>query len=195
MSQTPMIDLLEQVVAYGESVGRFTDPRSVSTGRYRADDRYLDLVRLAAEVRALQEETSSLRGQMVVDLDRIRQLTDDLGRYMMVANATPTSTVRKLREYKGVTYDNGRWLREYSSCSSASSMCHYWDDLTDDDHAPLLALKADPFVPLPDVRALVKDVLTAATITLADAMEHEEANVIDAAVVAIIALVRGERAS
>jgi hypothetical protein len=57
--------------------------------------------------------------------------------------------MKKLREYKGVAYNPeiGRWLYDRMTYLSAASLIAEDPHFTDDDHAELMRLKAEPYEP------------------------------------------------
>jgi hypothetical protein len=65
--------------------------------------------------------------------------------------------MRKLREYKRVAYnpERGRWLYDYLTYTSATSLIAENPHFTDDDHAELMRLKADPYEPVPRLEDVV----------------------------------------
>jgi len=62
------------------------------------------------------------------------------------------STTRKLREYKGWAYDpidnRFKHLGGGGYFQYATNVVHYDNDLGDDDHAPLMDLKKNPYEPV-----------------------------------------------
>jgi hypothetical protein len=58
--------------------------------------------------------------------------------------------MRKLRMYKGVTYNCGFWYdRDGDRFSTAASLIvNNRDSFSDDDHAPLMDLKKTPYEPV-----------------------------------------------
>jgi hypothetical protein len=53
---------------------------------------------------------------------------------------------RRLREVKGVSYDNGAWVRKGNRWTVLSALIdRAYPDLTDADHAAIYALKDDPW--------------------------------------------------
>jgi hypothetical protein len=67
--------------------------------------------------------------------------------------------MRKLRTYKGVTYnpEAQMWVTPHGRRSSASSAIESFPklNLTDDDHAELMRLKAEPYEPVPRLEDVV----------------------------------------
>ena len=63
---------------------------------------------------------------------------------------------KKLREYKGVTYDDGkyRYCGTYG-ISAASLIAVFPCTFSDDDHAELMRLKAEPYEPTPTLEEIV----------------------------------------
>lgn len=61
--------------------------------------------------------------------------------------------MRKLREYKGVTFKDGHWRHSDgdSHSTAASLIVVNRQTLTDEDHAELMRLKAEPYEPVPKV--------------------------------------------
>jgi hypothetical protein len=109
------------------------------------------------------------------------------------AQAATTPPVRARREHKGVVFANGCWVADNRLYPQAADIiAEHRGAFTDDDHAPLLALRADPFEPLPDVHAAVRRRL------LQTLYQWDESNLdntyVNAAIHDIIALVRGEGA-
>ena len=71
----------------------------------------------------------------------------------------PKAPVRKLREVKGGTYQDGRWWYNDFDYRTVSSLIARWNvTFTDADHAAIYALKDDPYLPA----ETVGDVLSAA---------------------------------
>jgi hypothetical protein len=65
--------------------------------------------------------------------------------------------MRKLREYRGVAYDPiGRWLYDYLAYTSAASLIAENPHFTDDDHAELMRLKADPYEKVPRLEDVIE---------------------------------------
>lgn len=103
-------------------------------------------------------------------LDRL-ETTDELYRDAMVqwntaeskllALLSPSTPMRRLREYKGVTFKGGYWLYEGREYRKAASVIADSSLLTDADHAALLALRDDPWETVETVKPL-EDVLWAA---------------------------------
>jgi hypothetical protein len=56
---------------------------------------------------------------------------------------------RRLREYKGVTYRDGRWHMEGTPFDNAFTLMYWYAEFVDADHAALLALRDDPWEPEP----------------------------------------------
>lgn len=54
-----------------------------------------------------------------------------------------TTPKRRLREHKGVTYDDGAWVVDGTCYYSAAAAVNYEKQLTDADHAALMQLKTD----------------------------------------------------
>jgi hypothetical protein len=69
--------------------------------------------------------------------------------------------MRKLREYKGVTYnpEAQMWVTPHGRRLSATSVIESFPklNLTDDDHAELMRLKADPYEPVPRLEDVLHD--------------------------------------
>ena len=67
--------------------------------------------------------------------------------------------MKKLREYKGVTYHSGGWWAngyQYKGSRAASAIISYRShELTDDDHPELMRLKAEPYEPVPRLEDVV----------------------------------------
>jgi len=58
--------------------------------------------------------------------------------------------MKKLREYKGVVYQDGAWhfIKTNGIARSAVNACHFFIiNATDDDYAALMDLKANPYEP------------------------------------------------
>ena len=74
--------------------------------------------------------------------------------------AQPKPPVRKLREVKGVTYQDGRWWYNDFDYRTVSSLIARWNvTFTDADHAAIYALKADPFEPVESVEDVLRDAM------------------------------------
>lgn len=110
-----------------------------------------DAERLRAEAR------SAASGEPVAWADELRDALRtqiaEMGREMasVVAErdalkAQQPKVERKLRAYKGVTYRDGKWWDAHVFFTHAYAVLN-WDrrKWTDDDHAPLMALKAQPY--------------------------------------------------
>ena len=85
--------------------------------------------------------------------------------------------VRKLREYKGVTYDpmqgqyvnGGLWRFDGSDYETVALLIHQNDfDFTDADHAAIYALRDDPYKPVETVEDIVRDVVRCGTMDFID---------------------------
>ena len=82
--------------------------------------------------------------------------------------------VRKLREHKGVTYEeqypaNSYWRYKGEGWPSASALIAQWDaTFTDADHAPIYALRDDPYKPVETVEDIVRDVVRCGTMDFID---------------------------
>jgi hypothetical protein len=65
--------------------------------------------------------------------------------------------MKKLREYKGVTYSCGFWYGSDVGCFStaASVIVNNRGTFSDDDHAELMRLKAEPYEPMPRLEDVV----------------------------------------
>jgi hypothetical protein len=61
-----------------------------------------------------------------------------------------------LREYKGVTYRDGKWWFRELSYDKAARLIAIVCGFTDTDHAALLALRDDPYEPVPTLEAVVQ---------------------------------------
>ncbi len=70
-----------------------------------------------------------------------------------------TPPPRRLREYKGVTYREGKWHALGHTFASAVSVCSIIDYATDADHAALLALRDDPYEPVETVEQIIEAAL------------------------------------
>ena len=88
-----------------------------------------------------------------------------------------TTPVRKLREYKGVTYDpmqgqyvnGGLWRFDGSDYETVALLIHQNDfDFTDADHAAIYALRDDPYKPVETVEDIVRDVVRCGTMDFID---------------------------
>jgi hypothetical protein len=78
------------------------------------------------------------------------------------AAATPTPP-RRLREYRGVEYtpDTKLWWspsKQSVASSAAEAVCKF-DGFTDSDHAAILALRDDPYLPVPTLEPILQDAL------------------------------------
>ena len=65
------------------------------------------------------------------------------------------STTRTLREYNGVTYRDGLFHFGTMKYKTAAFLIAE-NRLTDDDHAPLMDLKKEPYEPLPKLEDVVR---------------------------------------
>jgi hypothetical protein len=67
--------------------------------------------------------------------------------------------MRKLRTYKGVWYVPalGWWQYAGAEYQSAASVIESAPSLTDDDHAELMRLKAEPYEPVPRLEDVLHD--------------------------------------
>lgn len=67
--------------------------------------------------------------------------------------------MRKLREYKGVTFKDGHWRHSDGDSYStvASLIVVNRQTLTDDDHAELMRLKAEPYEKVPRLEDVVRN--------------------------------------
>ena len=71
--------------------------------------------------------------------------------------------MKELRPYKGVTYnpERERWIYDYLAYTSAASLIaenpHALQHFTDDDHAELMRLKAEPYEPVPRLEDVLHD--------------------------------------
>lgn len=88
-----------------------------------------------------------------------------------MSETTPPAGMR-WREYKGVRYQDGRWrykAADYATAVDVIAVRSAVEPWTDDDHAPLMALKDKPLEPVPverddawqQVRDLAEDVFDA----------------------------------
>jgi len=68
--------------------------------------------------------------------------------------------MRKLREYKGVTYHSGGWWAngyQYKGSRAASAIISYRShDLTDDDHPELMRLKEESYKKAPRLEDVIE---------------------------------------
>jgi hypothetical protein len=135
---------------------------------------------------ARAEEAEEGLARMTESRDRGWQLYHEA---QAKANATPAPPARKLREYKGVMYNKEQWWYRGRSYVTAAALIDLAADHTDDDHAPLMSLKADPYLPLPDVRAAVREIVYQVS---RKPFNNSE---VDAAVTDIMNLLTPERAS
>ena len=72
--------------------------------------------------------------------------------------------VRKLREYKGVTYADGNWRNSAGSWASVSQLIAWVANsssprLTDADHAAIYALREQPYETVREDRQVIRDEL------------------------------------
>ncbi len=64
--------------------------------------------------------------------------------------------MKKLREYQGVTHRDEVWWYEGVGYDSAIHLLHLADWGTDDDHAALMDLKAQPYEPTPTLEQIIE---------------------------------------
>lgn len=66
--------------------------------------------------------------------------------------------MKKLRMYKGVTYNCGFWYDRAGDCFStaASVIVNNRDSFSDADHAPLMDLKKTPYEPTPKLEDVLE---------------------------------------
>jgi len=66
--------------------------------------------------------------------------------------------MKKLREYKGVAFDPTKAVFLYEGChfGQAVDVIFHNSFLTDDDHAELMWLKADPYEPVPTLEDVIE---------------------------------------
>jgi hypothetical protein len=99
---------------------------------------------------------------------------------------TPKQKPRRFREYKGVTYRDGKWWyhQKLSSYTSAVQACYHFIGLaSDEDHAALLALRDDPYEPvetLEDVIKRARNEWWSADAVSSDALTHYIARTVQA---------------
>lgn len=70
----------------------------------------------------------------------------------MTNTATTPPAGMRWREYKGVRFQDGRWYHGstgYATAAKIISLRSCVEPWTDEDHAALMALKVDPFEPIP----------------------------------------------
>lgn len=65
--------------------------------------------------------------------------------------------VRKLREYKGVTYAGGRWWFKGLSYDKAARVIAIVCSFTDADHAAIYALREQPYEPVETVEDVLRE--------------------------------------
>ena len=83
--------------------------------------------------------------------------------------------MRKLREYKGIVFDPAkeRWRsRNWSYESAAEAIVSPYSRLTDDDHAALMDLKANPYEPTPTLDSVLQDWYISRSSSLSDLRER-----------------------
>ena len=116
-----------------------------------------------------------------------------------VPTAAP-QPVRKLREYKGVTYRDGKWwLRDKRFHSVANLLFFRHESFTDADHAAIYALREQPYEPVETVEDVLLDVvelwdsdtLKRYAARLRAAVAAEGVGYLDSVLVAIVCDVRG----
>ena len=126
-----------------------------------------DRDRLAGEVTEWEGHAQTYEAGMVAARRELAHMTKQAKdawsvaeSYRVKAEAT-TTTPRRLREYKGVTYRDGSWyFKDLSYAYAASVIAFYFGDFDDADHAELLALRDDPEYPCETLEEIVCDALS-----------------------------------
>lgn len=117
----------------------------------------------AFEVTALRARVAELRAGLIV---------------------VPAPKERPLNTHKGVTYFAESWWYGGAYYATVSAIIYMNDDcFSDDDHAPLMALRDEPFMAVADVGTVLFQIVARACRAWAAAQDEErEALVIDEAV-------------
>jgi hypothetical protein len=153
MNDPPNIAELRRIAAGPAAPGGILEEYDAMRARYT---HYLNAYKLIAAALGIVPRDPTESALAVAAMrDRIVQLEEQ------VAALTPAPKERKLREYKGVVFREGCWCldarrRRYQRVSDL--IYHNAPTFSDDDHAPLLALRADPYEPAVDMRAAVAEV-------------------------------------
>jgi hypothetical protein len=141
MSKTPIID---DILATHEQGFVFRGP--------------MDMPRLATELRAVLAERERLAGE-VTEWEGHAQ-TYEAGMVAaqreLAALRTPAPP-RRLREYKGVTYRDGKWDNGVWWCANVhNALAKMFDDPTEKDYLWLLDLQANPYAPVETLEEVVE---------------------------------------
>ncbi len=112
---------------------------------------------LATELSALLAERDRLAGE-VTEWEGHAQ-TYEAGMVAaqreLAALKAPTPS-RRLREYKGVTYRDGRWHIAEMPFDNAFTLMYWYSEFVDADHAALLALRDDPYEKVETLEAVLE---------------------------------------
>ena len=136
--KTPMIDL---VIAHPATFQH----RTTYTGKA-----------LATELRAVLAERDRLAGEVTEWEGHAQTFEAGMVAAQRELAALKAPAPRRLREYKGVTYRDGRWHIAETPFDNAFTLMYWYAEFVDADHAALLALRDDPWMPVETLEAVLE---------------------------------------
>ena len=114
-------------------------------------------------IRAVDVKNATLATELRALLAEREKLADE---NETLRNWLPTPPTRKLREYKGVTYEDGAFRvvlggNKWAFQTVAALIAGFPNSFTDADHAPIYALKDDPYEPVETVEDVLHEMYNA----------------------------------